>query len=79
MTAAVRFIIPCPGSKGPISYSDAVVETPESWEEDIKVVRTLFFEFFVEAIIKTIRGEDEIWLIETSNVRRLFVFEKDLG
>ena len=76
-TASVRFIIPCPGSRRAISYEDSSLENADAWAADIRVVRTLFFEFFVEAIIKTIRGEDEIWLIESSNARRLFVFEKD--
>ena len=74
-TASVRFIIPCLSSRGRVSFRKCVDES-EAWEQDIKLVRTLFFEFFVEAIIKTIRGEDEIWLIETSDIRRLFVFEK---
>lgn len=75
-TASVRFIIPCPSSRKRIDYLSSATEDAEAWEQDLKVVRTLFFEFFVEAIIKTIRGEDEIWLLETSNVPRLFVFEK---
>ena len=73
----MRFIIPCKASKREISYDDSSLEDASAWAADIRVVRTLFFEFFVEAIIKTIRGEDEIWLIESSNARRLFVFEKD--
>ena len=75
-TASVRFIIPCPSSRKEIDYLSPTPDDDEAWDRELKVVRTLFFEFFVEAIIKTIRGEDEIWLIETSNVRRLFVFEK---
>lgn len=76
-TASVQFIIPCPSSRKDINYRNTGIESDSAWEEDIRLVRTLFFEFFVEAIIKTIRGEDKIWLIETSNVRRLYVFERE--
>lgn len=83
-TASVRFIVPLRVSVrvfdedfGSVSE---VVEQPEDrllaitdLQEEVRLVRNLFFAFFVEAVVDTIQGEDEIWLIESSpHGQRLF-------
>jgi hypothetical protein len=74
-TALVRFIVPCSEKKG--RFLDAFGVTthvastlnlvrPSAVTLEVGVIRELFFGFFVEAIVDTVRGEDEIWLIESS-------------
>jgi hypothetical protein len=45
-------------------------EPAQAREADVKLevrrIRTIFFEFFVEALVKTIRGEKLIWMLETT-------------
>ena len=88
-TASVRFIVPCQTTRrdfdndyvalaNPVSQASLVqpleVETEES------KIRALFFSFFVEAVVKTVMGEEEIWLIETTHHGpRLFVWKRQAG
>jgi len=69
-TAIVRFIIPCVASRqehadefplGEVSPSEHV-----GLEAEIKLIRGLFFQVFVEAIVPTISGESLIWMLEAS-------------
>ena len=46
-------------------------------EEEVGAIRGLFFNFFVEAVVKTVLGEDEVWLVETTQQGpRLFVWAR---
>lgn len=85
-TAVVRFIVPI--SKVKKSYqSDAkfledVVRgnqgnTP-SEEASIEraQIRWAFFQLFAEAVVRTVKGEDEVWLLESGPENRLYVWEK---
>lgn len=74
-TALVRFIVPCSEKKGRFLDAFGVSRNvasalklvkPAAVEDEVGVIRELFFGFFVEAIVDTVRGEDEIWLIESS-------------
>jgi len=86
ITANVRFIIPCMSSKvsydehsGSISeFVDASLEdvTIEAVTAEIKRIRSLFFHLFVEAVVRSIQGEEEIWLLENGATQRLFVWER---
>ncbi|MBS1996634.1 MAG: hypothetical protein JSS86_10000 [Cyanobacteria bacterium SZAS LIN-2] len=80
-TAVVRFIAPCYSAKSDFDDDfDAIVvalkEDSEvnqlELEKEISLIRCLFFFFFVEAVVRTVKGEDEIWLIETGPKRRLY-------
>ncbi len=83
-TAAVRFIIPC--QTGTFSFSDTLeasfnwielLEAPEdTLEEEVQLVRKLFFVLFVESVVRTVKGEDEIWLIESGIHHRLYRWER---
>jgi hypothetical protein len=74
-TASVRFIIPVFESRkdyadefGPISSErpgPSLVELAE-----INLTHDVFFELFAEAAVRTVGGEDEIWLIEESPLGR---------
>jgi len=80
-TACVRFIVPCPSSKVEIrddkyDYQIESKGTPKASFEDYAVIRALFFEFFAETVVRTVRGEEEIWLLEYTNERRLYIWEK---
>lgn len=76
-TAAVRFIIPC--ETGVTSFEDSfqsinqvdIVDESEL-NKEIDQIRTLFFQFFVEAVVATVQGEEEIWLLETGYKRQLY-------
>ncbi len=83
-TASVRFIVPC--KKGSRAFSERFgsvssevnrpltdLFTNAEMDDEVSLIRDLFFGFFVEAVVDTVEGEDEIWLIETSPLgQRLF-------
>ena len=84
-TASVRFIIPI-GAKQPVRPNDGAQltlpvldEVPRldlSADDEVAFVKYLFFSLFVEALIRNVTGEDEIWLIEESpSGRRLHVWK----
>lgn len=81
-TAIVRFIIPCPSSKTTHGASFDVAATPmqtdpKKFEADVRLIRGFFINIFVEAVVRTIKGEDLIWLLEDSPFgRRLYALEK---
>jgi hypothetical protein len=54
------------------------MHTPtNSVQADILLIRTLFFHFFVEAVARSIQGEDVIWLLESSpSGERVYALEK---
>jgi hypothetical protein len=83
-TAAVRFIIPCQTST--FAFSDTL-EASFNWlelldapngtlEEEVQLVRKLFFLLFVESVVRTVKGEDEIWLVESGVHHRLYRWER---
>lgn len=82
-TAVVRFIIPC--QTGSFSFSDTL-EPSFNWElpdtseealnEEVQLIRKLFFLLFVETVVRTVKGEDEIWLIESGVQHRLYRWER---
>lgn len=83
-TAVVRFIIPC--QTGAFSFSDTLeptskwLELPDASEgaldEEVQLVRRLFFLLFVESVVRTVKGEDEIWLVESGVKHRLYRWER---
>jgi hypothetical protein len=85
-TASVRFVVPCQVSRKDfdsnyLSVAAAVgqgslLESVDV-DEEVSRIRGLFFSFFVEAVVKTVMGEEEIWLIETTHHgTRLFVWKR---
>ena len=85
-TALVKFIIPIGASlqeTSPDAGAQLQLPAPEAEsthdltvDEEIRLVRQLFFSLFVEALIRNVAGEDEIWLIEESPAgRRLHVWK----
>jgi len=85
-TAVVRFIVPCESSG--VTYEEdfgsieaALASGPAASNEqravgrEVKLIRSLFFHLFVEAIVRTVRGEDAIWLLENGPERRLYVWK----
>ena len=83
-TAVVRFIIPCECTKHMLSDSlfdvtalgPAKITDEEQLEEEVLMIRRLFFLLFVEAVVRTIKGEDQIWLLERGVEDRLYVWEQ---
>lgn len=92
-TASVRFIIPIAATKmeetttaeDPNVYElglddatlDAASLVNKDAEQEIGLVRRLFFNLFVMAIVRLVKGEDVIWLIEEAGAyRNLYVFEQ---
>jgi hypothetical protein len=81
-TAVVRFIIPCLSSRTAHGVDFNLDEPAQAREADVKLevrrIRTIFFEFFVEALVKTIRGEKLIWMLETTPTgQRLYAARPD--
>ena len=86
-TAIVRFIIKCNSSK---SYYASDVQSilqaidgepvvnPASDEvlREIRLIRALFFQLFAEAVVRTVHGEEVIWLLEMGPTPRLYVWER---
>ena len=50
--------------------------TVAATHEEVRLIRALFFEFFAEAVVHMVDGEDEIWLLETGPARGLYVWER---
>ena len=57
-TAVVRFV-PLSGSERELGEDRAMADDAEPDR-----VRQLFFGLFVEAVVRTVQGEEEIWLVE---------------
>ncbi len=84
-TAVVRFIAPCKSTRQEFdSDFDSIFQALAEYDklnqsvlvQEIILIRCLFFFFFVEAVVRTVKGEDEIWLIETGLGRRLYTWSK---
>jgi hypothetical protein len=45
-------------------------------DDEVRRVRKLFFLLFVETVVRTVKGEDEIWLVESGVDRRLCRWER---
>jgi hypothetical protein len=83
-TAVVRFIIPC--QTGAFTFSDTLEPSHESpglfdategaLEDEVHLVRRLFFVLFVETVVRTVKGEEEIWLVESGVRDRLYRWER---
>lgn len=85
-TAVVRFIVPL--DSGSCDLDEDLAETvtilerrepsdPDALAQEVRVARLLFFHLFVEAVARTVEGEDEIWLIEESpEGRRLYKWRR---
>ena len=82
-TAVVRFITPLETTKAITGYFDnlefdEVIDISQDTAKEVALVRWLFFNVFAEAVVRTVEGEDQIWLIEeTPRKRRLFVWRKE--
>lgn len=85
-TAIVRFIVPIDTTKN-VYQSDAkfletvVRDNPESAPvgeagNELARVRWAFFHLFTEAVVRTVKGEDQVWLLESGPENRLYVWEK---
>ena len=83
-TAVVRFIIPCTCSERTHGARFKLAEGLDveslrtvAVQAEIRVIRGLFFAVFLEAIVRTVQGEDLIWLLEDSPFgRRLYELGK---
>lgn len=82
-TAAVRFIIPLETTKTTETEKaeESSLFEPEQTpnpHEEVSLVRFLFFELFVEAVVRMVKEEDEIWLVEeTAEKRTLYVWRRE--
>ena len=82
-TAVVRFIIPVsatrridPSLSGSFSFKDTPADD-DAAKAELAEIRGLFFSLFAEAIVRTVQGEDEIWLLEDTGANgRLYVWER---
>ncbi|MDT7809815.1 MAG: hypothetical protein QOJ70_3628 [Acidobacteriota bacterium] len=79
-TASVRFIIPLEATMTaePDSTSEGSLFEPAQTSDigkdvnkEISLVRFLFFDLFVEAIVRMVKEEDEIWLVEEAAGSRI--------
>jgi hypothetical protein len=84
-TAVVRFIVPC--QTAAFTFSDTLEPTADWFglfdsppdgvlEEEVQLIRKLFFLLFVETVVRTVKGEDEIWLVESGVRHRLYRWER---
>ena len=81
-TAAVRFMIPIKSTKTEERRSVDAIGFDESGldasaVQEISLVHSLFFSIFVEAVVRMVEGEDEIWLLEEAGRNRsLYVWQR---
>ena len=79
-TAVVRFIIPCKTGSRPFpddygaegEIHNATDCSRDELEVEVRQIRGLFFLLFVEAVVRTVKGEDEIWLLESGVATRVY-------
>lgn len=81
-TAMVRFFVALERGSGKFggTFEQAVEaldkmepSDPAALANEVRVARVLFFQLFVEAVVRTVQGEDEIWLLEQGpSGRRLY-------
>jgi hypothetical protein len=81
-TASVRFIIPIKATRVEEKDFDRInfdeYDLEQTVIEEITLVHSLFFNLFVEAVVRMVQGEDEIWLVEeTTRTRSLYAWQKD--
>ena len=82
-TASVRFIIPLDSTRTAqqTGFDEIGFDTTEpsaAVEEEITLVHWLFFNLFVEAVVRTVEGEDVIWLVEEAGQHRsLYTWQRD--
>ena len=72
-TAIVRFILPVETDAGKFEYGKILepAATAVGTKKRAELMRWLFLNFFAEALIRVVRKEDEIWLLE-SGLRSAF-------
>ena len=88
-TAVVRFLVPIEASEVEFTedprsvrlalsqLANATEDATRKLDAEVDLVRSLFFLFFVEAVVETIRGEEEIWLLESSPTgQHVFVWRR---
>ncbi len=84
-TAIVRFIVPLRESSSLYDSDHGFLATVVASEGDpitkpvqgeLARVRLTFLQLFAEAVVKTVKGEDEVWLLESGPENRLYVWEK---
>ncbi len=82
-TASVRFIIPIDATKDedPATIDElrvGDVELAAAAMEEMTVIHLLFFGLFVEAVVRMVNGEDEIWLVEeTGRSHSLYAWRRE--
>ena len=85
-TAVVRFVVPLHQSSDAhqegSEFLQAIAEgsdgnLPQDQLSELTQVRRAFFLLFTEAVVRTVKGEDEVWLLESGPANRLYVWEKD--
>lgn len=84
-TAVVRFILPLEANARPFADSlfvpgdldDETEHDSHAADEEARVLREVFFLLFAEAVVRTIKGEDEIWLIESGLRDRVYRWSRD--
>lgn len=79
-TAVVKFIFPIQQSgrsfADSFTNSSAPSQQTSETENEIKLIRTLFFEIFAEVVVHSVQGEDVIWLLENvAGRQKLFTWE----
>ena len=85
-TAVVRFVLPLQTTSKEFEDSLFVPrdldghddEVPsKALDDEVHALRTMFFLLFVEAVVRSIKGEDEIWLLEKGVRDRLYVWSRE--
>lgn len=75
-TAVVRFIMRCPSSREAARNAEQGALDFSAVDEERQLIQWVFFKIFAEAVVKTVRGEEEIWLLEQGERPVLWVWEK---
>lgn len=77
-TAVVKFIFPCGENEvvNDLSFEPEPDSDEEEYARNVKreyrKIRFLFFKLFVQNIIQSVNGEDEIWMMESGMRHRLY-------
>lgn len=83
-TAVARFIFRC--GAGSDAKNPTPAAGPKPWEaeapdatalNEAKQIRWFFWKLFVDSIVQSVDGQDEIWMVESGMQTRLHIFSRD--
>ncbi len=75
-TAVVRFIAPCPSSQYLPPAQLPLTDPVGAVRSESNEIRWLFLQVFAKALLRVVRQEDEVWLLESGAESGLYIWRR---